>query len=125
MPLIRSDLLLLTWRVTRRFSACCLVPYRPLCYRLGLVFRPSILHGSIRCGPGLLCLFTSGSHPATCHWRFPLPQLGVPRGRDCVSVCSKSIPTIRGSGEQADWGSDSAPWGNLVCGALELPSVGT
>ncbi|CAI9585050.1 unnamed protein product [Staurois parvus] len=61
MPLIKSDLLLLTWRVTRRFSACSLVPYRPLHYRLGLsdyaLAQPS--HRAIPSGsPDLL---TSGS----------------------------------------------------------------
>ncbi|CAI9537840.1 unnamed protein product [Staurois parvus] len=36
MPPIGSDLLLLTWRVTQLFSARCIVPYRPPCYRPGL-----------------------------------------------------------------------------------------
>ncbi|CAI9583781.1 unnamed protein product, partial [Staurois parvus] len=49
----------------------------------------------------------------------PLPQVGVLRGRDLVTVRSKPIPTIRGSGEQADWGLDSVPWGILSCGLLE------
>ncbi|CAI9540493.1 unnamed protein product [Staurois parvus] len=36
MPPIGSDLLLLTWRVTRLFSARCSVPHRPHSYRPGL-----------------------------------------------------------------------------------------
>ncbi|CAI9621023.1 unnamed protein product [Staurois parvus] len=36
MPLIRSDLLLLTWRVTRLISTRCFVPHCPHRYRPGL-----------------------------------------------------------------------------------------
>ncbi|CAI9587651.1 unnamed protein product [Staurois parvus] len=69
MPLIRSDLLLLTWRVTRRFSACSLVPYRPLRYQLGLsdfaLAQPSIHHIGVTRPPYIwLCLVGApGEHP--------------------------------------------------------------
>ncbi|CAI9590570.1 unnamed protein product [Staurois parvus] len=46
MPPIGSDLLLLTWRVTRLFFARCSVPHRPHSYRPGLYDLPSI-HPSI------------------------------------------------------------------------------
>ncbi|CAI9564310.1 unnamed protein product [Staurois parvus] len=47
MPLIRSDLLLLTWRVTRRFSACslyltALYVTNSACLTSHLLSRPSI-----------------------------------------------------------------------------------
>lgn len=32
-------------------------------------------------------------------------------GRDLVSVCCKSNPTIRSPGEEADWGLNPVPWG--------------
>ncbi|CAI9532759.1 unnamed protein product, partial [Staurois parvus] len=37
--------------------------------------------------------------PAVRHWRQSLSQLGSLGGRDLVSGCVKSIPTIRGPGE--------------------------
>ncbi|CAI9624465.1 unnamed protein product, partial [Staurois parvus] len=107
MPPIGFDLLLLTWRVTRPFSARCLVPYRPLCYRPG----PSDL-----------------AHPSTLSrgspWRIPLPLTDVPSSHDLVSGGSKSIPTIRGPGEQAPWDLDSVRWGRLFSGVLVVPPGG-
>ncbi|CAI9545167.1 unnamed protein product [Staurois parvus] len=50
MPPIGFDLLLLTWPVTRLFSARCFVPHRPHGYRPGLSdlapAQPSIPSGS-------------------------------------------------------------------------------
>ncbi|CAI9584075.1 unnamed protein product, partial [Staurois parvus] len=120
MPLIRSDLLLLTWCVTRRFSACSLVPYRPLRYQLGLsdfaLAQPSI-HPIPSGSPDLL---TSGS-PWLEPWRTPLPLTGVLSSGDLVSGYYKSIPTIRGPGEQVPWGLDSALWARLTSGVLVVP----
>ncbi|CAI9606088.1 unnamed protein product, partial [Staurois parvus] len=66
-------------------------------------------------------LATSSHQALTCYTPpvVLLPQLGEPGGRDLVSACSKSIPTIRGPGEQAGWDLDSAPWGIPVCRTLE------
>ncbi|CAI9535304.1 unnamed protein product, partial [Staurois parvus] len=57
-------------------------------------------------------------------WRIPLPRVGVLRSRNLVSVRYKSIPTIRGPVEQADRDLDSALWGNLTSGLLEVPPGG-
>ncbi|CAI9535707.1 unnamed protein product, partial [Staurois parvus] len=123
MPLIRSDLLLLTWRVTRRFSACSLVPYRPLHYRLGLSdyapAQPSI-HPSHRAHPTSSHLALPGWNP----WRTPLPLTGVLSRGDLVSGYYKSIPTIRGPGEQVPRGLDSALWARLTSGVLVVPLGG-
>ncbi|CAI9617953.1 unnamed protein product [Staurois parvus] len=93
MPPIGFDLLLLTWHVTRPFYARCLVPCRPLCYRPG----PSDL-----------------AHPSIHSLQWGLPTSSH-RSHDLVSGSSKSIPTIRGPGEQASWDLDSIslhflPW---------------
>ncbi|CAI9601330.1 unnamed protein product, partial [Staurois parvus] len=117
MPPIRSDLLLLTWRVTRRFSACSLVPYRPLLYRLGLsdyaLAQPSIHPIGWGLQTSSYQTLSRGSPR-----RIPLPLTDVPSSHDLVSGCSKSIPTIRGPGEQALWDLDSVRWGRLFSGVL-------
>ncbi|CAI9533385.1 unnamed protein product [Staurois parvus] len=62
MPPIGSDLLLLTWHVTRLFSARCLVPHRPLCYRPGLcdLAHPAIPRNSFPWEPSAHTTTTDG-----------------------------------------------------------------
>ncbi|CAI9598736.1 unnamed protein product [Staurois parvus] len=122
MPPCGSDLLLLTWRVTRPFSARCFVPHCFHGYRLGWSDH-ALAHPSIHLALAYPPLHIRLS-PCRNLWRIPLPRAGVLRGRDLVPVCSKSIPTIRGPGEQADCGLDSALWGILSCGLLEVPPGG-
>ncbi|CAI9621528.1 unnamed protein product, partial [Staurois parvus] len=57
-------------------------------------------------------------------WRTPLPLTGVLSRGDLVSGYYKSIPTIRGPGEQVPWGLDSALWARLTVGVLVVPLGG-
>ncbi|CAI9611337.1 unnamed protein product, partial [Staurois parvus] len=100
-----------TWRVTRRFFARSL--YHTALYPS---IHPSI-HPSHRGHPTSSHLALPGWSP----WRTPLPLTGVLSSGDLVSGYSKSIPTIRGSGEQVPWGLDSALWARLTSGVLVVP----
>ncbi|CAI9576039.1 unnamed protein product, partial [Staurois parvus] len=51
-------------------------------------------------------------------WRIPLPLTGVLSSHDLVLGYSKSIPTIRGPGEQVPWGLDSVRWEHPTSGVL-------
>ncbi|CAI9558620.1 unnamed protein product, partial [Staurois parvus] len=103
MPPCGSDLLLLTWRVTRPFSAHCFVPHRPHGYRYGL--------SDLAPAPPSIPL-----SPSRNLWQAPLLLVAIPGGRDLVSAHSKSIPTIRGPGEQVNRDLDSTLWGSLTSG---------
>ncbi|CAI9618132.1 unnamed protein product, partial [Staurois parvus] len=54
-------------------------------------------------------------------WRIPLPLTGVLSSHDLVPRYSKSIPTIRGPGEQVLWGLDSVRWEHPISGVLVVP----
>ncbi|CAI9580948.1 unnamed protein product, partial [Staurois parvus] len=74
----------------------CTVCFR--CYRPSLsdFAVPARIHPACT---GLLRLFTTGSYPLHTTGNYLYHSWVVLGGRDLVSVCSKSIPTIRGSGE--------------------------
>ncbi|CAI9586309.1 unnamed protein product [Staurois parvus] len=72
MPPCGSDLLLLTWRVTRPFSARCFVPHRPHGYRLGLSDLAPV-HSSTLTPQGPL----SSSSTTSGYTQGPRPGLGL------------------------------------------------
>ncbi|CAI9623297.1 unnamed protein product, partial [Staurois parvus] len=79
---------------------------------------------SIQFGSGSVIPFTAGSTRAYTLSGTPLPPPGVPRDATWFQSCTKSIPTIRGPGEKADWDLDSASWETPCRGPLEIPLGG-